>query len=167
MGYDFHITRAPSWLDSPTHPISRSEWEALVASDSELETSANDWIEAIPERSIERTYATVWIAHPDRVPFWYDDGEIKAKNADTPTRRKMVEIALRLDARVFGDDGEEYGVDGAALPRCPVCGITADVHLTEIRHRFLWFFSYKSESHFCSEHTPARVLKHRNGPTGT
>lgn len=163
MGYDVHITRAASWLDSHLNPITKTEWDAIVASDVELETSTESWLEGDLDRGIARTYATIWIAHPDRVPFWWQDGEITSKNADQATRRKMVEIASRLNARVVGDEGEEYGIDGAALPQCAVCGATAYVHLTEMRHRFLWFFPYKIESHFCSQHIPPKLQKTLDG----
>lgn len=163
MGYDFHITRANTWLESHLYPITKAEWDAIVASDSELETSADCWVERNTANGVERTYDTVWIAHPDHVPFWWQEGEIKTKNADQATRRKMVEIASRLNARVVGDEGEEYGIDGASLPQCAVCGATAHVHLKEMRHRFLWFFPYKIESHFCSQHIPPKLQKTLDG----
>jgi hypothetical protein len=117
MGYDLHIHRADDWLDAHEVPISREEWEAVVAELPDLEfdegTTASfddgtrQWTET----------AVVWTTYPGTQinTFWYDEGSIVVKNPDEHYVRKMVETAGRLAARVQGDDGEFYGVDGRPI----------------------------------------------------
>ena len=61
----------------------------------------------------------VWTGAPDAeakpwLQYW--DGQIDAKYPDKAFRVKMHEIAVALDARVQGDDGEYYGAEGEPLP---------------------------------------------------
>lgn len=51
-----------------------------------------------------------WTAHPlgEERCFWYEDRRISTKNPDVATLDKMLQLALRLDACVRGDDGELY-----------------------------------------------------------
>ena len=117
MGYDLYITRAESWLDRKKSPIRREEWDSVVAADPELELSTQDYYERQVKRRIERIYAVIWMVHPDRVPFWFLDGAVETKNPDDATIRKMVTLARKLKAKVLGEEDEEYGSDGKALPR--------------------------------------------------
>lgn len=80
MGYDLHITRARSWVDSESQPITPDEWRAFVASDPRLEIAGVD----------------------------LRQGRLVVKNPDEPTIAKMIEVALHLGGRVVGDDGEVY-----------------------------------------------------------
>jgi hypothetical protein len=99
MGYDLHITRASAWYDSETEPISAEEWLADVALDPELTVDADNGPTDV-----------LWVTKNGDVlsPFWWWEGSITTKNPDPATIAKMLEIARRLDARVFGDDDEEY-----------------------------------------------------------
>lgn len=109
MGYDLHITRADTWLDSEAAPITIDEWEEYVRTDPSLRPDE----EASPE-------CMVWADHPkEPCPLWWSDGEVRCKNPDEPTVAKLVAIAQQLDARVVGDDGEEYfmGPTGAVQHR--------------------------------------------------
>jgi len=112
MGYDVHITRAESWSENGDAPISLEEWERFVDDDPEL---APD-----PENGMPMA---VWSAHPggDEVGSWlsWNNGNITTKNPDEPLLGKMLQIAACLNARVQGDDGEEYPL--------------ADAHKTERR----------------------------------
>ncbi len=109
MGYDLHITKAGHWIDSSANPISREAWDSLVEADSELVTSADSYYDRRTEGGdSERIYATLWAALSDEVAFWFQDGEVTAKNPDDSTILKMIDIAESLDARVLGDDGEVY-----------------------------------------------------------
>lgn len=115
MGYDVHITRRADWWEEEGHRISTDEWSAVVASDSDLGTvqvaRASPWgDDAVLE------YRTPWLAqmvtHPEAHTYgaWLNwrDGRIVVKNPDGPMLAKMVQIALKLGARVQGDDGEYY-----------------------------------------------------------
>jgi hypothetical protein len=44
--------------------------------------------------------------------FCWDDGEIGTKNPDKANIRKMTQIAVALNARLQGDDFEEYRANG-------------------------------------------------------
>lgn len=66
----------------------------------------------VADGTIERLHPVVWLAHTDinsnHPCFWYESGRIFRKNPDTPTLKKMIEIAHKLSARVVGDEEEEY-----------------------------------------------------------
>jgi hypothetical protein len=85
----------------------------VVASDAELEWSAEDYYERQkPNRKVERFHPVIWRTHPDRVPLWFMDGAVQTKNPDRATIRKMVALANKLNAKVLGESDEEYGPDG-------------------------------------------------------
>jgi hypothetical protein len=117
MGYNLYITKADSWLDTEESPIPKDLWDSLVASDSELELSTEDYYERQVKGKIERFHPVIWVKHPDRPPFWFIDGAIDAKNPDKATIKKMGALARELSAKVLGEEGEEYGSDGEPLPR--------------------------------------------------
>ena len=120
MGYDLHITRAEDWLDSKQHPILESEWLAVVHADPALEVDTLSYsARRTAEGTTERHHPIAWIGHPDsalvRPNFWYEDGKISGKGPDDPTLKKMIEIARKLNARVMGDDAEEYDEVGGRI----------------------------------------------------
>jgi hypothetical protein len=92
VGYDFHITRADSWLDSKQHPITFEEWQTYVATDPEIKQDTQN-----------KPQDFLFITH-DEVPFWWWEGEISTKNPDRATRQKLLEIARHFDAQVRDDD---------------------------------------------------------------
>jgi len=108
MGYNLYLTRADAWHGSASRPIPREDWAAVVDADPDLESSATDYVELGLEGGITREHAVIWLRHPERVPLWYDEGAIAAKNPDEATIRKLVELARQLRARCVGEDGEEY-----------------------------------------------------------
>ena len=109
MGYDLHITKAEDWVDSSVSPISQEAWYELVESDPELVVSDDSYYDRSGKGgSLERIYATQWVASSDEVVFWFQDGEVVAKNPDDDTIIKMLDMAEGLGARVQGDDGEIY-----------------------------------------------------------
>jgi hypothetical protein len=100
MGYDLHITRADDWIDSTQSPITPDEWHAFIANDPEL-TPTPEYGPAF----------VLWHGSSSRHEQpWFDliDGQILAKNPDEPMIVKMIEIAHKLNAKVQGDDGEDY-----------------------------------------------------------
>jgi hypothetical protein len=100
MGYDLHITRAQDWSDSEKTPITKEEWEAIVAADPELRLRTDNhdsfanWIDPVSEK--------------ERGWFAWSDGKISTKNLDRAHLAKMLQIAGHLGAKVQGDDGEQY-----------------------------------------------------------
>ena len=115
MGYDVHITRAACWLDGEETPITLDEWRSYVASDPEL--MASD-----PELMIGQSDDCIsagWYGeggHPNNSKcvggFWWDSGCIVEKNPSKAEIGKMTRIALALNARVVGDEDEEYRPNG-------------------------------------------------------
>jgi hypothetical protein len=121
VGYDVHITRAEDWIESESKPISLGEWQSYIQSDPELrpepcDTATNpttDQVITVPNKGF-----AVWTAHPegDQVWFGYWRGCITAKNPDKAILEKMSQIAARLNARVIGDEGEEYPAAAGTSP---------------------------------------------------
>ena len=114
MGYDLHITRAKDWLESEAQPIGDSDWRTCVAADAELEVTGV--AEASAGLRYENPGVTVWRGHPSGDPVWFDfrEGRVVVKNPDEATIAKAISMAKRLNARVVGDDGEEYETPGKA-----------------------------------------------------
>lgn len=105
MGYDLHIHRGEDPFDEDAEPISFEEFRAVVDADPELSFAQ------IPPT--EGDYVQVdW---KDVVgAMWWHEGQVGTKNADVPRIIKLVAIADKLRARVFGDDGEIYRADGSS-----------------------------------------------------
>lgn len=101
MGYEIHITRASSWLESDQNPITTQEWLSLVETDPELMIDKRD----------NGPFFALWLSkslegdHP-----WFDwsEGAINTKNPDRIILAKALEIAKQLKAQVQGDEGEVY-----------------------------------------------------------
>ncbi len=119
MGYDIFITKAASIFDSEEHPITWSEWMSVVDADSTLRLSSTDWYgRRRKDESIERIYDVQWLAHSATPPFLLLYGAIQIKYPDKATIEKMLGIAHCLDARVLGEENEEYlMVDGVLHTR--------------------------------------------------
>ena len=122
MGYEVRIVRNEEWCaeDAAGGGISPDEWNAYVAAD---ETMRLDSVaEAnMPEGHVlryENQGLALWVrysAHDDPGnKAWFDfrEGCISVKNPDEEIIRKMHQIASKLDAKVLGDETEEYGPDG-------------------------------------------------------
>jgi hypothetical protein len=115
MGYDLHITRADTWVDSKAVPISSEEWAAYVAADPEMrmEGFAETEVDGRTLR-VESPGLAVWVAYSghgrDGNMAWFDhvSGEIVVKNPDREIIGKMKRIAAHFRAKVLGDDGESY-----------------------------------------------------------
>ncbi|MEQ8771160.1 MAG: hypothetical protein RIB60_11705 [Phycisphaerales bacterium] len=109
MGYDFHITRAESWIDSEATPIRRDEWFEFAAAD--------------PELSVDETNAStdptmmIWSGTDENPEPWiaWENGRLYSKNAERALRIKMHSIAMHFGARLVGDDDEEYNAAGAQI----------------------------------------------------
>ena len=117
MGYDFHIVRTDEWWDEEVGGgISLSEWLALVAKDDTMCMDGFAEVD-LPERlkfRAENDGLAVWSDYSGNKEggnqAWFDFGNngIVVKNPDKEILVKMLDIAAKLDARVIGDEGEEY-----------------------------------------------------------
>jgi hypothetical protein len=114
MGYDLKITRAPMGLERNESPISLDEWLEYVASDPEfrLDNVAEVCASSGQVLRYENPGLAVWL--PSTLESgsgrWFDfrNGRIVVKNPTDEMIAKMKQVANRLNARVVGDDGEEY-----------------------------------------------------------
>ena len=95
--------------NSPSAPIGFDEWTNLVASDAELNLD-----ELNPNSACWSGVTTV--VDPT---FEWTDGEIWSQNPDTAQLQKAFELARRLNARVYGDDGDELFDDLEAFETVP------------------------------------------------
>ncbi|WNR46873.1 hypothetical protein [Paenibacillus roseipurpureus] len=114
MGYDLKIKRI-----EPAAQITLDEWKHCISLDSELEYV--DFIEATNPKTnetirIESVGMGVWRTEFNNeefeLTFSFRDGrrgsEISARYVDDFQIPKMKEIAGKLNAKVYGDEGEEY-----------------------------------------------------------
>ncbi len=116
MGYELHIVRQNDYENEEEESnITMDEWLNYVSSDNELKLS-NGYTINIPgfETSWQNSPGfTEWISqspHEDGSNIWFDYGcgSISAKYPESDTIRKMIAIALSLNAKVRGDDFEYY-----------------------------------------------------------
>ncbi|MGO4497346.1 hypothetical protein AB4114_15830 [Paenibacillus sp. 2RAB27] len=116
MGYNLNITRARSTFEAKENPITLEEWKAYVALDPEL-----DLQEEISQRLPDGQVLTmrsigmaVWIHDGHDVMFRYSNGLISlpyppyGDAEDSPYLPKIKSIASKLNARVLGDEQEEF-----------------------------------------------------------
>jgi hypothetical protein len=109
MGYNLYITRAASWLDRAEHPISDGEWQSIIAADPTLVINESDYSDhAGADGHVQTIHPVEWTASDDDNCLWYGDGAIECKNPSPMWIAKMVDIARQLDARVLGEEDEQY-----------------------------------------------------------
>ena len=122
MGYDVHITRAESWLDAEERPITLEAWLDYVRSDPEMRVDGRAQAHTDEGTiSYENAGLAVWTAYSgdgeDGNHAWFDlqGGCIVVKNPDIEILGKMSRVAAHFEARVQGDDGEDYGPNGQPI----------------------------------------------------
>lgn len=116
MGYDVRLTRASDWFESESDPIHLEEWQAYVDSDPEfrMDNFAEATTSAGETIRYDNEGLAVWTAYSghgeDGNMAWFDyrEGRIVVKNPDDEILAKMKQIAKFFQARVVGDEGEEY-----------------------------------------------------------
>ncbi|TCP57575.1 hypothetical protein EV586_10216 [Tumebacillus sp. BK434] len=110
MSYDVHITRAAEFYESDNHPISLSEWQTIIQADPELEARTEITMTTPSGDTLSMSGGpglAVW--RFDGLDYYliYRDSHISTRYSDDVID-KLKELAARLDARVIGDEGEEY-----------------------------------------------------------
>jgi hypothetical protein len=111
-----HITRREHWSDKKHYNrISLLEWKLYVNTDPELKMINEVRFRFQGELFIIRDEGlSTWtpyknlFAYSQKVHFHHDNGNIDVIEPDQRTIRKMIEIALKLDAKVQDDEGEYY-----------------------------------------------------------
>jgi hypothetical protein len=122
MGYEVHITRKENWFDEGPE-ISLADWLDVVRADPEMQNDG--YAEAtVGEGSVLRVEdpsMSVWLAYPGHLQdgnmawMWRSHGNVVTKNPDEDMLKKMAIIAQRLSAKVQGDEGEVYGINGQLI----------------------------------------------------
>jgi hypothetical protein len=107
VGYDLHITRAESWLDSETDPIPIEEWEAFATSRADFSVGSPG------DPAVGQVPVYAWIAPggTELALEWNDGGITVFGVPDSATARSLGPIARELRAQLQGDEGESYGPD--------------------------------------------------------
>ncbi|WP_186764622.1 hypothetical protein [Comamonas flocculans] len=131
MGYEVHITRKQDPLVKDGPVISMEDWDAYLSCDADmrLDGYAEVNIQGGEALRMEAEGLAVWTAYSghdvngNMAWFYFDCGAITVRNPDAEIFRKMFSIAQALDARVLGEEGEEYGEDGTMLAPRRVCRI--------------------------------------------
>jgi hypothetical protein len=116
MGYELHITRRANWFDDDGPSIDLDEWLLFLRSDPEMRLDGYAEATTTAGETIryESRGLAVWTAYSghgrDGNMAWFDwrSGVLSVKNPDDEIVGKMCKIAQSLDARVQGDEGEEY-----------------------------------------------------------
>jgi hypothetical protein len=107
MGYDLHITRAYVAHDSARYPILDDEVVNLVRAEPDL---------AIPPDAPRHPgFCFVnWTADTSDQShhLLFHDGRLSIKHPEPAFTRRMIELAVRLDAWVIGDDADIYEWSG-------------------------------------------------------
>jgi len=119
MGYEVHITRKKNWFDDGPE-ISLPEWLDVVRADPETRNDghAETNVGGGSVLRVEDASMSAWLAYPGHLQdgnmawMWLSHGNVVTKNPDKEMIGKMVLIAQRLSAKVQGDEGEVYGLDG-------------------------------------------------------
>ncbi len=123
IGYEIHITRKSEWSDESGPEISLDEWLEYVDGDEDMR--ADGFAEAETRDGsvlrVDDPGIAVWTAYSghgvsgNMAWFSHFQDRISVKNPDEEILGKMHLIATTLNAKVQGDEGEEYGADGKAL----------------------------------------------------
>jgi hypothetical protein len=105
VGYELHITRAPLWIDSAEHPITRDEWEALAGDHPDVRQRGT--IEFV-DADAQPLYGHTCVDSTE-VSLWWYQGRIDIDGVRTKlAQNTLVPMAEALGARLVGDDDEEY-----------------------------------------------------------
>lgn len=110
VGYELHITRAFVSLDSQRYPILTTEVDDLVRDEPDC---------SIPS-DVQRQSGFRFLTWESDAADEYDylvfrEGRLTATYPRPEFRRRMTELAARLDAWVIGDYGEVYEWDGSRV----------------------------------------------------
>ncbi|MQY30024.1 hypothetical protein [Nocardia aurantia] len=102
MGYDLHITRSDVWYESLRTPITAAEWDA-VATASGIAVHTPGDADIAPLYDLE-------VPDGSTVPLqWYEGGIISYGSGHSDAAiLALAQLAARMNARLVGDDGEQY-----------------------------------------------------------
>jgi hypothetical protein len=103
MGWVVYITHASKSYETQHQPIAENEWLSVISNDSTLQLSVENYYErSESDGSVKRYHPVLWIEHPNEPRLFFMDGAVHCTSPDERTMIKMVGIARRLGAKVFG-----------------------------------------------------------------
>lgn len=106
MAYDIHLVRTRNWLEASSAPITRSDVDALIAGDPELEWSTTDYVDMSDDAgAVTRYWMIRWRGQSC---FWWYRDQIQCSGPDEAQVWKLVQMARALGAFAVGDEGETY-----------------------------------------------------------
>jgi len=115
MGYDIRITREDDNSEAMDGDILLEEWEDFVEQDPEMELDMEAYEEREDGLEVRTTDGVaIWLNWPHHQKgigkAWFDHRSncIIVKNPDKHIMGKMLQVAEVFEARVLGDEGEEY-----------------------------------------------------------
>jgi hypothetical protein len=112
MGYDVHIRRTTGSADGSGPKITLDEWQRLVNEDLDMQLEGFAQSNSPTGDAIryENKGLAMWNTHSGNRKVWFDyrNGRIVVKNPDDEIIAKMRAVAVKLGARVQGDEGEFY-----------------------------------------------------------
>lgn len=108
MGYDLQILNTSEPLS-----ITEEQWKAVVAADKELELNATATATNPKSNEVIQVNNPLMSTWTDPISknknyFYYSRGKVTVKNPSDSTIKKMKEIALKIGAKVQGEEGEFY-----------------------------------------------------------
>lgn len=112
MGYSLYIRRKDK-------PITVEEWCDYINSDSSF-TKTDVLKQENPFTGqcfeIPSPDCGLWKSEDAKeVPFMYKNGEICVSSSEGDVGKKMVEVSKALNAKLVGEEGEEYGMSDFLL----------------------------------------------------
>jgi hypothetical protein len=107
MGYDLHITKAVDWVEAEESPIDRQRWLSLAVGSPALVQSGKVSFADGPTGE-EVDYPLFGLLHAYGPSLYWRNGEVVVNGATEENISDLVNIARQLQARLLGDDGEEY-----------------------------------------------------------
>lgn len=131
MGYDLYITRKQDWSDTDGHDITLDDWMGVIAVDRSLQVDPQRAAAVDPRvaSGAKEPSHAVWLDWPERRAgtdeawIWLERGNLVATDPDQRVRQKMFLIAVQLDARLMGEDGEVYDSIGEPESRLSALGV--------------------------------------------
>lgn len=120
MGYDLYITRKDDWSDVDGQDITLDDWMGYVHLDRSLQVDGARAAAVDPRvaSGAKEPSHVLWLDWPDREVglreawIWLERGNLVATDADLRFRQKLFLIAVGLEARLMGENGEVYNSIG-------------------------------------------------------
>jgi hypothetical protein len=120
-GYRLCITRGGGPNDRGERPITADEWSALVERHGDMQRDRNA-SRGDPRDGNAAHYAVAWTgskyreSHPahEEIHYWFREGIVNAPAMAEEDNEHLIAVARELGARVFGEEGEEYGIPWAS-----------------------------------------------------